>query len=531
MRKKIAFYHSLKFKTSLLASLIFFAIVSLLLVKSFIDQRAMIRMQEEHLNEIAVSTIERRFKVSYQILETGIVQILANPAVVEAFSTRDREALSEMVTPSYEKLKSAGVTQFHFHLPDNTSFFRVHAPDEYGDDLSQYRNMVVKINDDPEHRMLQGLEEGVHGLSLRYLVPIFHEDQYRGSVELGMALDERILGIFQNVSGGEWYLYSLDEKNEQLILGTRETMRLNCEKPVDYLQQLKAGKLVEVVEPPYIIQMIPLEDYNGAFRFYLKRAFDNSELIGLQHQALYESLYYGVGVSLLGSLLLWLAMRYQLAPLTYLEQKVRRLEEGTLEEPIVTHAKDEIGYLAGAMEKMRCSLRNREERLKDFGYRDPLTGAYNRHFLYEEMARLDRSEEYPISLIVADIDDLKVINDREGHAAGDAHILRCVNLMSSVLREDDVLYRVGGDEFVLLLPGTSGEIGEKILARLEERTGTAGRETGPSDLSISYGLATCVNRCASLESVMARADEQMYERKAQKKSRWKGSGRPLQSET
>ncbi len=531
MRRKTVFYHSLTFKMSVLASVFFFAIVSLLLLKSFNDQREMIRMQEDHLNQIAVDTIERRFKVSYQVLETGITQILANPSVVTAFANRDREALSDLVTPSFEKLKSAGVTQFHFHLPDNTSFFRVHVPDAFGDDLSGYRNMVVQVNEDPEHPPLRGLEEGMHGLSLRYVVPIFHETRFLGSVELGMELGERILGIFQNVSGGDWYLYGLTPESEELMQGTRETVQLTCEKPANYLVQLSEGKRVEVVEPPYLIQMIPLKDYKGDYRFYLKRVFENSELIGLQQAALKENIYYGAGISALGSLFLWLTMRYQLAPLTYLENKVRLLEEGILEEPIAVDAKDEIGYLASAMEKMRRSLREREDNLKDLGYRDPLTGVYNRHFLYEEMERFNRTAAYPITLIVADIDDLKVVNDRDGHAAGDVHILRCVKHMSSVLREEDALFRVGGDEFVLLLPETSREVGEKILARLEDQLESVDGDENRSDLSISFGLATCVDACDVLEDVIASADQQMYEKKSWKKLRWKTVDKLVHSET
>src|SRR6056297_156723 len=159
MLKTISFKHSLKFKIVLVTFLIMIILIGLLLYKFHKEQEEMIKMQEDNLNQIAVDTIQRRFKVSYQILEVGVTQILANPSIIESFAQRDREKLFDLVKNPFNRLEEVGVTQFHFHLPDSKSFLRVHDSNQYGDNL-EFRKTINTINQDPDHNPIKGLEEG-----------------------------------------------------------------------------------------------------------------------------------------------------------------------------------------------------------------------------------------------------------------------------------------------------------------------------------------------------------------------------------
>jgi diguanylate cyclase (GGDEF)-like protein len=518
MEKSIPVKHSLKFKIIVSTFIILTIIIGLLLYKSHKDQEEIIKMQEYNLNQIARDTIYRRFKVSYEILEVGITQMLVNPAIIETFAERDREELLNVVSKSYEKLEKAGVTQFHFHLPDNSSFLRVHKPEEYGDKLN-FRKTITSINKDPEHKPIKGLEEGNHGLSLRYIHPIFFEEQYIGSVELGMDLGDRILNIFNNVSGGEWYLYSLKVEDNDFMIGTT----LNDIYPLNSngnTEDLLKGKMVVEYDSPLIIQLIPIKDFEGSYSYYLKRVFNNNELINLQKTYTRDSIFYSLIVSILGMVILWIMVHYMLKPLNYLEIKARKFMSGTLDEDIKIESKSEIGYLADTMEKMRLSLQNREERLKKLSFHDSLTNLYNRHYLEYLFKTLDERKSYPITILIADLDGLKDINDNKGHLEGDNYIKKSTEVMKKVLRKSDYLFRIGGDEFAFLLPKTDKEMAKKISKRVEAEISkyNTNIEKYEEKLSISIGVATCNNNCESLEKVMDLADKRMYKNKRRKKN-------------
>ncbi len=519
MKKSIPLYQSLKFKVNLVAFIIFLVIIGLLLFKFRQDTLEIIDIQERNMNQIAVETIDRRFKVSYEILETGLSQVLANPAVAEAFAMRDRDTLSSLILPPYEKLESVGVTQFHFHLPDSTTFFRAHAPTLYGDDLSSLRKTIKTINTDPEHAAIKGLEEGVHGLSLRYIAPVYYEGFYIGSVELGMEVGQRILNIFSNVSGGDWYLYSFNESTQHLLHSTNSEDLYPLEMSPAVMNTLHEGHIIEESYAPYVVQVMPISDYEGNFHFYLKRIFDNSELISLQQQYFRNSLIYALGVAGAGSWLLWFVLRYLLNPLIYLENKVRKFEAGTLDETIDVNTQDEIGFLARAMETMRQSLLHREEKLKILSFHDSLTGVHNRHYMDSMIKLLDQQKAYPISILIADIDGLKQVNDEQGHPAGDAHLITSVQVMQQALRQSDHLCRVGGDEFALLLPQTDESVAKIIQERINDEIKRYNDQLKPGEtpISISFGIATCEGNCNSLEEVMELADQRMYLNKHQKK--------------
>ncbi|RQD69486.1 MAG: diguanylate cyclase [Tindallia sp. MSAO_Bac2] len=518
MDSRIRFRNSLRFKISLVSFAVVILIMAVMLFRSHRERLELIRMQEEVLNELAVSTIDRRFKVSYEILETGLTQVLANPAIAEAFYQRDRESLEKLVMPSFERLEAVGVCRFHFHLPDQTTFLRVHDPEDYGDDLSTFREIVVSINEDPQRKPIKGIEKGEGGTSLRYISAVYHGGEYAGTVELGMCLGPRILGIFQNVSGGDWFLMQFNEWGARRIHGTDSSpfpISLNEEQ----LLYLGNGRVLTETDPPYVIQRVPIADFKGDYNYYLKRIFDNSELIGLQQQYTRDSLMFGFSMAIAGSIALWALLRRLLQPLLYLEQKVRRFEAGTLDESIEVTSKDEIAYLARAMEKMRQSIHRREERLKRMSFQDQLTGIHNRHYFDQMINEMEEKKVYPISIIIADVDNLKFINDRIGHAEGDRHIADSAKVLKRAMRQSDLVCRIGGDEFAVLLPGTCEEAVIRIIERIQQEIDLYNEaiENNHRKMEISLGFATCYDDNESLETMMQTADKNMYRNKMKRK--------------
>jgi diguanylate cyclase (GGDEF)-like protein len=143
--------------------------------------------------------------------------------------------------------------------------------------------------------------------------------------------------------------------------------------------------------------------------------------------------------------------------------------------------------------------------LEEAAFIDPLTGLWNRRALDRDGERaVAQAARYgrPLSVVALDVDRLKVVNDQQGHAAGDDLLRRLSHTLTRELRSSDTAYRIGGDEFVLLLPETDPAQAMRILERAAVEAP-----------SFTYGVAACADESSSLESVLAEADDELMARK------------------
>jgi diguanylate cyclase (GGDEF)-like protein/PAS domain S-box-containing protein len=154
-----------------------------------------------------------------------------------------------------------------------------------------------------------------------------------------------------------------------------------------------------------------------------------------------------------------------------------------------------------------------ENELRFLSTHDALTGLYNRHFFQEEMERFQLSRLYPISIVMADLDGLKIVNDSLGHAAGDLLLKRAAAFLKESFRTEDIIARIGGDEFIILLPKTTQDEVAEILSRLRSDLKNQNKHM----LNLSIGSATSESD-QSLYDVMQRADALMYQEKAHRKN-------------
>ncbi len=154
-----------------------------------------------------------------------------------------------------------------------------------------------------------------------------------------------------------------------------------------------------------------------------------------------------------------------------------------------------------------------ENQLKYLSLHDQLTGLYNRAYFEEEIQRLEGSREYPVTVIMADIDGLKMINDSFGHKAGDELLKIFASVVKHGLRRSDILARVGGDEFSVILPSTTAETGEKVASRIRSAIDRYNEIHKDLPLSVSLGVATSESKNASLNTLYKEADDLMYQDK------------------
>lgn len=165
-----------------------------------------------------------------------------------------------------------------------------------------------------------------------------------------------------------------------------------------------------------------------------------------------------------------------------------------------------------------CRARIEEKKHVEYlSFHDHLTGLYNRRFFEEELKRLDTGRNLPLSIVYADVNGLKTVNDSFGHQSGDLIIQMASQVLSRECRADDIIARTGGDEFIILLPKTSAEGADAIVKRIQQAVveqQVMGIKLSGMKLSIAFGSATKDNETQNVLQILKISEEAMYLEKA-----------------
>lgn len=151
-----------------------------------------------------------------------------------------------------------------------------------------------------------------------------------------------------------------------------------------------------------------------------------------------------------------------------------------------------------------------EEEIRYLSFHDRLTGLYNRAFFEEELKRLNMERQLPISIIMGDVNGLKLINDALGHHEGDQYLINVASAIREVCRTEDIVARWGGDEFIILLPCCDSGVATDIVERLKSTEASAAL---PIQTSLSLGLATKNHEDQDITSIIKEAEDKMYRNK------------------
>jgi diguanylate cyclase (GGDEF)-like protein/putative nucleotidyltransferase with HDIG domain len=204
-------------------------------------------------------------------------------------------------------------------------------------------------------------------------------------------------------------------------------------------------------------------------------------------------------------------------------------------EGIPTHSEDEVfwrtngtsfdveynsypqykdGALIGAVVTFTDNTMKRmhEQQIEYFSSHDALTSLYNRNHFEYQLKKSDTKNNLPISIIMGDLNGLKLTNDVFGHASGDELLIKAAEAIKKVCREEDIVARQGGDEFVILLPKTHKQDAQQIMARISSMLSK--EKTGVIKCSMSLGCATKTTMLENIDRIIKNAENEMYKEKA-----------------
>jgi len=175
--------------------------------------------------------------------------------------------------------------------------------------------------------------------------------------------------------------------------------------------------------------------------------------------------------------------------------------------------KDKDGNQRGSVLTFRdiTQKKAREKEVEYLSFHDQLTGLYNRRYFEEKLKRLDKSSNYPLTLVMGDLNGLKIANDAFGHQLGDELLKKASEILKNCFRKNDIICRYGGDEFTIILTNTDYSIIKTIVNRIKEMTKNLNIKNGM--LSITFGWETKKNEDEDIDLILKKAEDYMYKKK------------------
>jgi diguanylate cyclase (GGDEF)-like protein/PAS domain S-box-containing protein len=255
-----------------LALTLMFAVIALYVV--YQDQVTFNKTESER-SELLASALQVDINNRYQVAYNAVQLVAGDEQVKKLFAERDREGLLKLLNPVYDQMQPQ-VPQFHFHLPDSTSFLRLHLPERFGDSLAESRPAVVAAN--ATHNIVVGIEEGIGGLGYRVIVPVVYEGIHRGTVEMGGEIGSHFLYELKDNYGSDYFLYS--RYTDIMYLAATDT-KDRFPFTGEALAEAMSGNvfLGNAADRSYSIILLPLADYEGTVVAYLKVVTNRSEIL------------------------------------------------------------------------------------------------------------------------------------------------------------------------------------------------------------------------------------------------------------
>ncbi len=347
-------------------------------------------------------------------------------------------------------------------------------------------------------------------LEMVAVAPVYYRSQHLGFVAVTKSLGAHWMNNVRHMTGGELLLVK-----RGTVVASTFGARLGA-------RDIPAGTERLVIDADtYLVKHVPL---GGGLQvcelwFALSQAELTARLAEQRNIMLGLTAAGGIAILLVG---LWVLRNFS-APVSRLVTDIQAVSEGRFPELRKTESHDEIGFLTNHFADMVASLREKQEeirrvhtQLEQQATTDALTGFYNRRYLYDLYPKLWsealRAEKH-LAVALIDLDLFKQVNDEHGHLTGDEVLRHFARVLRSCSRVSDFLFRIGGEEFLVLTSGdTEGAqiLAEKIRASMEAAPLFLDGKTLRVTVSIGVAQAEAEDGVSGLSAVLTRADHALY---------------------
>lgn len=424
-------------------------------------------------------------------------EIVSDQKIAEAFAKKDRNELLKLTMPIYKELKGYNkfLSNMHFHTADNHSFLRLHKPDSFGDNLSDIRQIIVKANISKMEQF--GLEVGKHGVSYRVVFPVFYKEEYIGAFELG--LDIKYLVSKLAVSNEYIPLFLMAKK-------VAEPISMYSQEVDDYLAKFSDEyyiiKYKSSTEEERVLDVID-ERIVHEDNYFIKQ--NKKEYLVFKSFVLNDYNERPVGYFVFKN-----EMDYYKNTILF----IRWFSIITSVLIIIA-----IALLVNVLIRKYTKKLNEQKEILDFqAHHDALTGLPNRILFADRLGQAivkAQRQKTEFALFFIDLDRFKQINDSLGHTFGDKVLKVIAKRLLGVVRREDSLSRLGGDEFTLLAEDLKHEIdisalAKKIIAALAEPIVI---EDNTLYITSSIGISIFPKDNTDADNLLKYADAAMYRAK------------------
>ncbi len=435
------------------------------------------------------------------------------PEIIALFKNRQRTKLYDILLADYKELETFSVRQLHFHLPNNDSFLRMHRPLKFGDNLSKARLTIKYVNENL--KSIDGFEEGKIFNGFRFVYPLFNEKKHIGSVEVSfsaLAFIKDIVNYYDVKSNFHIAKSVVDKKvfkDEHSNYIQSPLSGYYCQKSIvefigiDLSKQIKLQKKIEDTyeeiqkgmpfskyfeESQEIITFIPILN-NLTNKVVAVFTFRSEDYL-ITKKNINSKIMFLISILIIGVILV----------LIYKELKYKN-------------------HLEHKIEERTKELYDEKNKLYYQAHHDPLTGVRNRLSMNGDIENVIKNyaiHKAPYAVLMFDIDWFKEINDTYGHDIGDMVLVELAKLLQDSIREEDKVYRAGGEEFVILLKrityNDTINLAEKIRLLIQNNVFKSADKA--FSRTISCGLYhSSMLEAYNVESVLKLIDNALYESK------------------
>jgi len=328
--------------------LLLLLVAALILPAVMRDLNGLIESAEERELKVQFDKIQERIEAERRLATAMATLVSRQPAVQAALQQGDRDRLYNELAQAFEALQADfGLRRLQFHSPPATSWLRVHRPEKYGDDLSDFRRTVLATN--RQQKPVSGIERGATGLGIRGLVPMTVDGKHWGSVEFGFSLGQSFFDKVKADTGLDVALI-LDDEGEQSLFATTwgEKARLDDALFKEALQGNWQMDEAQLAGAPVAVYANQLTDFSGEPIGVLSLAMDRSNYISAYNKAFYELLIIIGAFLIIGVLIALYISRSVSRPLIQITGAMKNISsgDGDLTQRLPVNGKNELTDIA-----------------------------------------------------------------------------------------------------------------------------------------------------------------------------------------